>query len=194
MYGGPGWLQVLIPELWREVETYKLSILPVEVPPTMSGVVYADKRMRAMLTTPQSTITQAWFKDREDFVTGPTMRYEFDDAIDKKSRRHAPLIYYCRPLNDVLSLLYTLSELVGYVKSIQISTTDAVLARATGLMREEILRWLTEVLKDPVAWNGLKTVRFDKDSPYIKAVKNRLAWFQESTVPCLLYTSPSPRD
>ena len=183
MYGGPGWLQVLIPELWREVETYKLSILPIEEPPLMSGVVYADKRMRAMLTTPQSTITQAWFKDREDFVTGPTMRYEFDDAIEKKSKRHAPLINYGRPLNDVLSLLYTLSELVGYVKSIQVSTTDAVLARATGLMREEILRWLTEVLKDPVAWNGLKTVRFDKDSPYIKAVKNRLAWFQESTVP-----------
>jgi hypothetical protein len=42
-YGGPGWLQVLIPELWREVETFKLSILPIEEPPLMPGVECADK-------------------------------------------------------------------------------------------------------------------------------------------------------
>ena len=183
MYGGPGWLQVLIPELWKEVETFKLSILPVEEPPLMPGVEYADKRMRAMLTTPQSTITQAWFRERQDFVTGPTMKYEFDDAVAAKSMRHAPLVNYGRPLNDVFSLLYTLSELVGYVKSIRIRTADTELARATSLKREDILRWLTEVLKDPVAWNGLKTVRFDPESKYIKAVKQRLAWFQECTPP-----------
>ena len=183
MYGGPGWLLVLIPEIWAEVEMFKLSILPVEEPPLMAGVVYAEKRMRAMLETRRSSINQEWFNDREDFHMGPAMRYEMDDAIAAGSKRHAHLVNFERPLNDVFSLLYTFSELVGYVKSIRIRTTDDAVARATGLMRDEILTWLTEVLKDPIAWNGLKTVRFEPDSKYIKEVKQRMGWLNECTVP-----------
>ena len=183
MYGGPGWLLALIPEIWKEVEMFKLSILPIEEPPLMAGVVYAEKRMRAMLETPRSSINQEWFDKREDFVMGPTMQYEMNKATEAESKRHAHLVNHHRPLYDVMSLLYTFSELVGYVKSIRIRTTDDAVARATGLMREEILRWLTEVLKDPIAWNGLKTVQFEADSPYLAEVKKRMGWLQDCTVP-----------
>ena len=183
MYGGPGWLQVLIPEIWTEVEMFKLSILPTEEPPLMPGVVYAEKRMRAMLQTTRSVITQEWFDQRPDFAVGATMQYELDQAVEAGSKRHAHLVNFQRPLYDVMSLLYTFSELVGYVKSIRIRTTDDAVARATEAMRDEILRWLTEVLKDPIAWNGLKTVRFEADSPYIKEVKKRMGWLSDCTVP-----------
>ena len=139
--------------------------------------------MKAMFVTPKSTIPQSWFKARTDFAVGPTLKYEFDEAKRSGSPRLAYLVNYEKPLRDVMSLLYTMSELLGYVKSIRIKQTNGAAAMASGQMQENIVKWLTETLQNPAAWNGLKTVRFNRESKYIKVIKTRMSWFTECTPP-----------
>ena len=170
----------MLPEIWKEVEEYKRNIMPEEPVKLLHTVEYAYKRQRAMIVTKHSTIGQDWFDHRTAFELGAAVEFELREARGLGSQKFAHLVNIYHPLLDVMSLLYTLSELVGYIKSIRIADSRPGRVTTAEGRRDEMLRWLAEALKNPAAFNGLKTVKFRKGSAFVTETTEHKKWVKDS--------------
>ena len=77
-------------------------------------VEYAHKRMAAM------GFRQDWLHGKDQFILGRNLTWQLERSIAANKRTFAFLVNIREPMVDVMSLLYALSELMGYVKSIQV--------------------------------------------------------------------------
>ena len=130
----------------------------------MHMVEYADKRMRAM------GVTQTWLHNKGKFTLGRQFQYHIQRKTSAGELAHLYLVNIAEPMIDVMSLLYTRSELMGYVKSIRIWHADPAKTAHAEDLKEQILYWLTEVMNHPLSFNKLKTVKVIAHDGYVKTL------------------------
>ena len=158
--GGPGWLVPLVPELWKEVRKYKEESVPQELPELMPMNVYAHKRMWAM------GMTQSWLYGRKACTLGGKCTYQ----LKREDVKLPHLGNIQTPMVDAMSLLYTLSEIAGYVKSIRPMHHDKDKQRHAEELQAELITWFTDVKDHPLSFNGLKTAKLEKADKYVRTL------------------------